>query len=121
MNHLLACAIAVALALSSSGCALTFDSQHLGVTATMAQPAQAAASGTAFHVTKHPVYLLMGLVPMSQPNLEDILGGQVGNGASIANLRIRVRARWSDLLITALTAGLVSPRSVTFEGLVVKH
>jgi hypothetical protein len=121
VNHRLARAITVALALSSSGCALTFDSQHLGVPATMAEPAQAPATGTAFHVTKHPVYLLMGLIPMAQPNLEDILGGQVANGTSIANLRIRVRARWSDLLITAFTAGIVSPRSVTFEGLVVKR
>lgn len=121
MNHRLARAIAVALALTSSGCALTFDSRHLGVTATMAEPAQAPASGTAFHVTKHPVYLLMGLVAMSQPNLQDVLAGQVANGSSIASLRIRVRARWSDVLITALTAGLISPRSVTYEGVVVSR
>jgi hypothetical protein len=30
-----------------------------------------------------------------------------------------VRARWGDLLVTVLTAGLISPRSVTFEGVVV--
>jgi hypothetical protein len=121
VNHYLARAITLALVLSSSGCALTFDSQHLGVTATMSEPAQTGATGMAFHVTKHPVYLLMGLISMSQPNLEDVLAGQVANGNSIANLRIRVRARWSDLLITALTAGLISPRSVTYEGLVVKR
>ena len=119
MTHRLACAIVIALALSCSGCALTFDSTHLGVTATMAEPAQSPASGTAFRVTKHPVYLLMGLVAMGQPNLEDVLAGQVANGTSIASLKIRVRARWSDLLITALTAGLISPRSVTYEGVVV--
>jgi len=112
-------AIMFALALVTSGCSLTFDAHHLGVTATMAEPPQPQPSGSAFRVTKHPVYFLLGLMSAGQPNLEDVLAGQVGNGASIASLRIHVRARWSDLLITALTAGLVSPRSVTYEGIVV--
>jgi len=112
-------ATVLALALAASGCAITFDSSHLGVTATMAEPAQTPAKGTPFRVTKHPVYLLLGLFPVSQPNLEDLLAGQLGSGTSIASLRIRVRSRWSDLLVTGLTLGLVVPRSVTFEGVVV--
>jgi hypothetical protein len=55
------------------------------------------------------------------PRLEDVVAGQLGAGASVAQLRIKVRARWSDLLITALTAGLFSPRTVTFEGVVVQQ
>ena len=110
----------LALALAVSGCALTFDSTRLGVPASMAGAGPAAAdSGTPFRVTKHPVYLLAGLVPVSQPNLEDVLAGQVGTGARITDLRIRVRSRWSDLLVTGLTLGLIVPRSVTFEGVVV--
>jgi hypothetical protein len=30
-----------------------------------------------------------------------------------------VHARWSDLLFTALSFGFLSPRTVTFEGVVV--
>jgi hypothetical protein len=109
-----------ALALAASGCALSFDSTRLGVPVSMARGALAPAdSGVAFSITKHPVYLLAGLVPVSQPNLEDVLAGQLGTGARIENLRIRVRSRWSDLLVTALTFGLVVPRSVTFDGVVV--
>ncbi len=58
-------------------------------------------------------------MPLARPNLEDVLAGQLGTGARIANLRIKVRSRWSDLLVTALTLGIVVPRSVTFEGVVV--
>lgn len=111
-----------ALALAVSGCALTLDSSRLGVPVSMAGGGAAQAnpdSGVAFRVTKHPVYLLAGLISVSQPNLEDVLAGQVGAGARIENLRIRMRSRWSDLLVTALTLGLVVPRSVTFEGVVV--
>lgn len=111
----------VALALTVSACALTFDARDLGVPTSMAEPAQTPPQGAPFTVTKHPVFLFWGLVGASRPNAEDVLAGQVGTGGRIANLRIRVRARWTDLLVTALTAGLVSPRAVTFEGVVVPH
>jgi protein-S-isoprenylcysteine O-methyltransferase Ste14 len=110
----------VGLALVVSACALTFDSTHLGVPVSLASAAQAPDSGIRFRVTKHPVYLLAGLVPVSQPHLEDVLAGQLGTGSRITNLRIRVRSRWTDLLVTALTFGFIVPRSVTFEGVVVK-
>ncbi len=108
-----------ALALTLSGCALTFDATDLGVPTSLAESARTPAQGTAFRVTKHPVFLLWGLAGASRPNAEDVVAGQVGTGARVANLRITVRSRWSDLLVTALTAGLISPRSVTFEGIVV--
>jgi hypothetical protein len=98
---------------------MTFDATDLGVPTSLAESAKAPPQGTPFSVTKHPVYLLWGLVAAARPNAEDVLAGQAGTGSRIANLRIKVRARWTDLLVTALTAGLISPRSVTFEGVVV--
>lgn len=109
------------LALTVGGCALTFDATELGVPATLAEAAQAPPQGTPFKVTKHPVFLLWGLTTVSQPNIEDVLAGQTGTGARIANLRINVRTRFPDLLITVLTFGVISPRSVTLEGVVVPH
>ncbi len=110
-------AVAV-LGLAACGCALTFDSTRLGVPVTMAASAQAAPAGTPFRVTRHPVFVAWGAFTVAGPRLEDVLAGQVGAGSGVANLRIRVRARWSDLLITGITAGFFSPRSVTFEGVV---
>lgn len=109
----------LALALALCGCALTLDAAHLGVPVSMAGSAQETDSGTAFRVTKHATYMLAGLVQLSQPNLEDVLASQLGTGARITKLRVKVRSRWSDLLVTGLTLGIVVPRSVTFEGLVV--
>jgi hypothetical protein len=109
----------LALALTVSGCALTFDATELGVPTSMAEAAQAPPQGTPFRVTKHPVFLLWGLAGVARPNAEDLLAGQLGTGARIANLRIKVRSRWSDLLVTAITGGAITPRSVTFEGVVV--
>jgi hypothetical protein len=111
--------LALAGALTVSGCALTFDATELGVPTSLSEPAQTPPQGTPFRVTKHPVFLLWGLVGAARPNAEDVLAGQVGAGSRIANLRIKVRSRWSDLLVTAITWGAITPRSVTFEGVVV--
>jgi hypothetical protein len=35
-------------------------------------------------------------------------------------VKIKVRSRWSDVLFTVLTAGLIVPRTVTYEGVVTK-
>jgi hypothetical protein len=110
----------VALALTVSGCALTFDSTDLGVATSLAEPATSPPpQGTAFRVTRHPVFLFWGAVPVARPSAEDVLAGQVGTASRIANLRIKVRSRWSDLLVTALSFGTIVPKSVTFEGVVV--
>lgn len=113
----------VALVLTVSGCALTFDSTDLGVPTSMAEPAASPPppppQGTAFRVTRHPVFLLWGAFPVARPSAEDVLAGQVGTASRIANLRIKVRSRWSDLLVTVLSFGTIVPKSVTFEGVVV--
>ncbi|HEV2672242.1 MAG TPA: hypothetical protein VGU74_14200, partial [Gemmatimonadales bacterium] len=117
--HLVARAGLAGLALTVCGCALTIDATELGVPTSLAEAGQAPPQGTPFKVTKHPVYFLWGLAGGSLPNAEDVLAGQVGTGARIADLRIKVRSRVPDLLITALTFGVFAPRSVTFEGVVV--
>lgn len=111
--------IAATLAgLAVCGCAMSFDSTHLGVPVTMASAPSATNTGTPFRVSRHPVFIGWGLITAGMPNLEDVLAGQVGNGAAVTNLKIRVRARWFDLLVTAVTFGAFSPRTVTFEGAV---
>lgn len=108
-----------ALALSVAACTQTFDSVELGVPVSMAEAAATPVAGDSFTVTRHPVWFLYGLLPTGHPSLEDVLAGQLGTGKRVANLRIRQRMRFSDLLITVLTVGLASPRSVTFEGVIV--
>ena len=118
MNRFCAVFAAASLGVVASSCALSFDSSHLGVPVTMASAARTPVTGTAFRVTRHPVYVAWGAFTAGTPRLEDVLAGQVGTGTGISDLRIRVRARWSDLLLTAMTLGFLSPRTVTFEGTV---
>ena len=113
-------AITALLLLGLSGCAQTFDATTLGVPATLASPAGQPAQGDRFRVSSKAVFGLWGLVRFKEPSLRKALAGQLGGGAGIADVKIKVRSRWSDLLFTVLTGGLVVPRSVTFEGVVTK-
>lgn len=112
--------ILVAIALGSlPGCALVFDARTLGTNVRLAQTPDQQTCPTPFRRSQKAVYLLWGLVSASQPSLEQALASQVTGTQEVTQLRISVGSRFTDLLITGLTAGLVIPRSVTFEGCVV--
>lgn len=112
--------IALGLVLALAGCAHTFDATTLGVPATLASPAGQPPAGDRFRVSGKAVFGLWGLARLKEPSLRKALAAQLGGGAGIADVKIRVRSRWSDVLITALTAGLIVPRSVTYEGVVTR-
>lgn len=102
------------------GCAETFDATTLGVPATLAAAADQQVQGSRFTVTQRSVYGFWGIATIKSPSLRKALAAQLAGGSGIVGLKIKARSRWSDVLITALTAGLIVPRSVTFEGVVTK-
>lgn len=109
-----------ALLLGVTGCSLTFDSSHLGVPVSLASDAAAPVSPDSFSVTSRAVYGLWGVVNFSQPSLRKALASQLVGGKAVTNVRIKVRSKFSDLLITGLTLGLIVPRAVTIEGVIVQ-
>ena len=113
-------AVALFLVLSLGGCAQTFDATTLGVPATLASPAGQPPEGDRFRVSGKAVYAAWGIVRLKEPSLRKALAAQLGGASGIADVKIKVRSRWSDLLLSVLTAGLIVTRSVTFEGVVTK-
>jgi hypothetical protein len=113
-------ALALALAAILSGCAETFDATTLGVPATLASAAGAPPAGDRFHVSSKAVFAFWGLAKLKQPSLRKALAAQLGGGSGVADVKIRSRSRFTDILFTVLTAGLIVPRTVTFEGVVTK-
>lgn len=111
---------ALFLVLVLAGCAHTFDATTVGVPVTMASPASQPAQGDRFRVGGRSVFGFWGLVKFREASLRKALASQLGGASGVADLRIRVRSRFSDVLITGLTLGLVVPRSVTFEGVLTK-
>ena len=100
-------------------CALSFDARSLGAPATMAAPASAPPVGNEFHLSEKAVFLFFGAVTASEPSLQRSLAGQLAGGASVANLRVGVSSRFSDILISILSVGMIVPRTVTFDGVIV--
>ncbi len=112
--------MALVLLLTSGACSLTYDATTLGVPATLASSASEPVVGESFEVTSRAVWGLWGLVSLSQPDLRKALAHQVGDGVAVADIKIKSKARISDILITGITLGLLSTRSVTVEGTVVQ-
>lgn len=113
-------AIIALLLFALTGCAQTFDATTLGVPVSLASTAGQPPKGDRFRLSTKAVFGFWGIVRFKEPSLRKALAGQLGGSSGIADLKIKVRSRWSDLLFTLLTAGLVVPRSVTFEGVVTK-
>ena len=112
--------LALALASLLTGCAETFDATTLGVPATLASPAGQPPAGDRFRVSSKAVFGLWGLARLKEPSLRKALAAQLGGGSGVANVKIKSRSRWSDILFTVITAGIIVPRTVTFEGVVTK-
>ncbi len=111
---------ALLLLSSLGGCAETFDATTIGVPVTLASPVGQQPAGVRFRVTSHALYGFWGLAKIKDPSLRKALAAQLAGGSGIADLKIKVRSRWTDVLVTALTGGLIVPRAVTYEGIVLK-
>jgi hypothetical protein len=75
--------------------------------------------GTSFRINTHHIFLLWGAATLTAPSLQKSLAGQLVGGKGLADVKIRVHSGFWDVVFTGLTLGLVVPRSVTFEGVVV--
>jgi hypothetical protein len=110
--------LALGLAAALGGCSLTFDATTLGVPVTMGSPVNQPAVGDSFRVSSHALWALWGAARIKAPSLSKSLATQLVGGKGVADLKIKTRSSFGDLLVTVLTAGLLVPRSVVFEGVV---
>jgi hypothetical protein len=113
-------ALTFALICLLGGCAQTFDATTLGVPATLASAAGQPPAGDRFKVSSKAVFGLWGIARLKEPSIRKALAAQLVGGSGVADVKIRIRSRWSDVLFTVLTAGLIVPRTVTVEGVVTK-
>jgi hypothetical protein len=105
--------------LALGACAQTFDATSLGVPATLASDAAAPAQGIHFQVRATQVWFGWGLLSVNEPTLKDALASQLIGGRSVADVKIKTRSRFLNILVTVLTGGLLVPRTVEFDGVIV--
>ena len=109
----------LAVLLGATACVQSFDATSLGVPVTMGTAAGEPVQGTPFKTNVGMLHAFFGLVTLSRPNLRKALAAQLVGADEVAQLRIKSRSRWSDVLLTILTAGLLVPRTVTYEGVII--
>ncbi len=107
------------LLLAAAACTQVFDATTLGVPVTMAAAPGDLPPGKPFTMSGHTVHGLFGLITISQASLKKGLATQLVGAEQVANLKIKTRSRWFDVVITGLTLGLIVPRTVTYEGIVI--
>lgn len=112
-------AFAAAGLMAGSGCAQAFDATNVGVPVTMASAAGEVPAGQAFRISTHTVHGLWGMVALKKASLDRALANQLVGGKEIAQLKVKTKSRWTDLLFTGLTLGLIAPKTVVYEGVVV--
>ncbi|HWP38306.1 MAG TPA: hypothetical protein VNL18_12215 [Gemmatimonadales bacterium] len=101
-----------------SSCAHTFDARTLGANVSLASQPGTEPCAARFRRSQKAIFLIWGLIPASRPSLQNALAGQLTGQAEVRDLRISVRSRFTDLLFTGISAGLIVPRTVTFDGCV---
>ncbi len=118
MRRPLVRALAAAAVLAAAACTQTFDATTLGVPVSMAPPADTTGQ-VRFRTSAHTVHGVWGLFTITQASLQKALARQLVGGQQVSQVRITTKSRWFDVLLTGLTLGLVVPRTVIYEGIVV--
>lgn len=101
-----------------TGCAERFDATRLGVPVVMGNAAGQQVQGEPFTVRSTSVHAVWGVFTLSQASIQKALAGQLVGGRAVSNVQITVKSRWTDVLITGLTLGLIVPRTVEVKGVV---
>ena len=114
MKKTLLFATAIMLVLVLAGCAsLTMESK---IKKTVSMTNMDGAEPRMFTSSARAVWLFWGLVPVSVPNIDEIIGTQVADRTGVQNLKITTKNSFLDLVINVLTDGIITTRSVKIEG-----
>ncbi len=69
-----------------------------------------------FVTNSKALWLFWGLTPISLPEIDGIMLPQVSGHAGVQNLKITTESGFVDLVVTILTNGILTMRTVTVEG-----
>jgi hypothetical protein len=76
------------------------------------------AQGNQFAVTKQALWLFWGLVPISVPKVDEVVGPAVADHEGVQNLKITTEYTILNVIISAITSGVLYSQTVTIQGTV---
>lgn len=106
--------IGILLVISFVGCATLPLESNLQKPVAMTQISD--LRGNEFIVTKHALWLFWGLIPISVPNVDEVIGPRVADSEGVQNLKITMQYGFIDFLLSAVTSGVIYSQTVTIQG-----
>ena len=106
--------VALALVIVVTGCATLPMESRLDKPVSMTK--MTTAPGKHFAVEKRAFWVIGGLAPLSIPEVDEVIGREVSGHAGVQNLKITTEFTAIDILINALTGGIIYARTITIEG-----
>ena len=106
--------IGILLIVSFVGCATLPLESNLQKPVAMTQISN--SRGNDFVVTKHALWLFWGLISVSVPNVDEIIGPRVADYEGVQNLKITTQYGFVDFLLSAVTSGVIYSQTVTIQG-----
>ena len=114
MRKVVVSIVALALVIVVTGCATLPMESNVGKPVSMTDmkgtPAQT------FESESKAIWLFWGLVPLSVPTVDEVVGPAVADHAGVQNLKITSQADALDVIAWILTNGILNMRTVTVEG-----
>lgn len=69
-----------------------------------------------FVMQKQAIWLFWGLIPISVPNIDDVVGAEVADHGGVQNLKIKTEYTLLNWFLGAVTQGVIYSQTVTIEG-----
>jgi hypothetical protein len=115
-------ALLAVAALALSGCfTMEIDATPMQPTVRMTGPAGQPTIGQ-FEGRTTGSWLLWGLLPLSEPNVTDVLEREIRrlNGSGVTSVELTTQQTFLDGLLSGLTLGLYGQRTTFVRGMVVQ-
>ncbi len=103
----------------TSACATTIDATRIGVPVTLASSVEAPPQGERFDLSSSVLWAFWGAVRVKESSLRETLSSQLVGAREIRDVRIRIYSKWPQVLVSVITLGILVPRTVRAEGVIV--
>jgi hypothetical protein len=114
MRKVLVAIVTLTLVVVVTGCATIPMESNLAKPVSMTD--MKGATAQTFMSKGRAIWLFWGLMPISVPTVDGVVGPAVADHAGVQNLKITTEADGLDVFAWILTNGILTMRTVTIEG-----
>ena len=114
MGKAVVSAVTLALAILVAGCATLPMESNLEKPVSMTRVTD--EQGEEFAEDMKALWLFWGAMPLVLPTVDEVAGPQVADHTGVQNLKVTTFSGPLDVIVTLLTDGILTMRTVTIEG-----